>query len=110
MEKKSCCENPPAAAAVSIPKTKTAFIEEKLRNFQKYLSDFAKTPELQKELTQFDSVEQVLPYLATLIPIYKAGKMDVIVKGFCDKFETTDEAFKVKCSRYVECFCETLLG
>ena len=106
MENKSCCETP----VVNIPKTKTAFIEEKLRNFQMYLSDFAKTPEVKKELTQFDNVEQVLPYLATLIPIYKAGKMDAIVKGFCDKFETTDEAFKVKCSRYVECFCETLLA
>jgi len=105
MEKKSCCEIAP-----TVPKTKAHFISEKLKNFQTFLLGYATTPELKAEVGQFERVEQVLPYLATLVPIYKAGKMDLIVKGFCDKFETSDEAFKTKVARYVECFCETLVA
>jgi hypothetical protein len=110
MEKNSCCEkNAPAASAV-VPVSKMEFIEDKLRNFQKYLSGFATTPEMVAELNQYSKVEEIVPYLAQLIPVYKMGKMDIIVKGFCDKFNTTDEAFKGKVARYVECFCEVLVA
>ena len=108
MEKK-CCEIQEAAAAPVVPVSKLAFLEEKLRNFQKYLTAFATTPEMVAELNQYSKMDEIVPYLAQLIPIYKMGKMDAIVKGFCDKFNTTDEAFKAKVARYVECFVETML-
>jgi len=108
---KNCCANTPApAASAVVPVSKMDFIEEKLRNFQKFLSGFATTPEMVAELNQFNKVEEIVPYLAQLIPVYKMGKMDVIVKGFCDKFNTTDEAFKGKVARYEECFCEVLVA
>lgn len=106
MEKKACCES--KNEAPTVPRTKMDFLEEKLKNFRTFLGTHATTPELQKELTQFATVEEVLPFLAQLIPLYKAGQMDLIIKGFSDKFGTTDEAFKTKVGRYIECFCETM--
>ena len=92
-----------------VPQSKRAFLEEKLRNFHVYLQGFAETPEMKAELNQYSNVDEIMPYLVQLIPVYKLGKMDMIVKGFSDKFNTQDEGFKTKIARYVECFCETLL-
>ena len=81
-----------------------------MKNFRAFLTEYAKTEETKAKLTQWSSVNEVLPYLAQLIPIYKAGKSDLIVKGFCDEFGTQDDAFKTKVGRYVEMFCEVLLS
>lgn len=108
MEKKSCCN--PVSAPVRPATTKVAFLDEKLRNFREYLIQFATTPEMVAELQRYQSVEEVLPLLAQSVPVVKAGQVGLIADGFCTKFQTTDEAFRLKVARYMECFVETLLS
>jgi hypothetical protein len=103
MEKKPCCETPTAPQP-----TKLEFLEQKLRNFRAYLEPFATTDAVKAQLNQFQSVQDVLPFLAQLLPVYKAGQLTSVVDTFAAEFPGADDAFKAKVARYLECFAETL--
>jgi hypothetical protein len=61
-------------------------------------------------LNQYEP-EAVVPLVVThLAPLYATGQLSVAVERVCDAFECHEAAFKTKVGRYLECFCETLLG
>lgn len=101
-----CCAAQTKPASVQVGKRE--FLEGKLRNFRVYLLQYATTDEQKASLDTYTDVAQVLPMLAQLIPLQRAGKLGVAVDGFTKAFCTEDPAFKVKVKRYLECFTEVL--
>jgi len=94
----SCCET----------LSRRDFLEAKLSNFKAYLEPFCTTEELKSKLTEYSSLDTVMPFLTQAIALKHVGQLETSVQTFCDAFPGADEAFRTKVGRYMNMFVDVL--
>lgn len=88
--------------------TATAFLEEKLRNFKRFLLE-SKGPEADMSLIEgFTSLQQVMPYLNQLVVLNRSDMLGTVVDGICEKLNNNNDDVKAKVRRYLYCFVDVL--
>ena len=85
-----------------------SFLESKLRNFRAFLLAKGRPDMPQLEaIQQFDSVEDVMPYLNQLVVMNKAGLLDNAVAGICERLELVGDDW-ARVRAYLDCFVDCL--
>ena len=99
----SCC--------APTPLTATAFLEQKLKNFRAFVEPHCTSPDMKAALTQYDSVDAVMPFLLKVLAAEKLGQSELLLDKFCEGFSVEEAgrvAFRAKVKRYLDMFREVL--
>jgi hypothetical protein len=89
--------------------TKEQFLTAKLKNFRSFVEPYCQTPELQAHLRQFQSLEDVMPYLLQVAALVRAGQRQLVLDQFCSPFgDAADEPFRARVERYIQMFADVL--
>ena len=96
----SCCQ----------PTTRRAFLEEKLKNFRKFVAPLCLLDEHKAYFDKFNDLDNAMPYLLQCVALQKAGKLDDAVDHFCAALPACQNMPAVvdKVKRYLTMFVEVL--
>ena len=106
----NCCDTPPISETEKKRLEMILFVKQKALNFKKMLEPFCESPELKEFLMKYDgdSIEQAVK--ENLQVFYSTGTLMVAREAIISKFGITDPVIQDKVHRYLECFCECILG
>jgi hypothetical protein len=96
----SCCEKKQSVRE---------FVIQKAKNMRAMLDPFIKTEEHKKLLSQYNENDVETLIHTHLAPLYATGTLSVATETLCTELAITDPIIKDKISRYLMCFCESML-
>lgn len=85
------------------------FVVSKAKNMKVMLEPFIKTDEHKELLSKFNETDIESITHTYLAPLYATGTLDVAKNNLVEALNITDESIKDKISRYLLCFCESML-
>ena len=87
--------------------SRAQFLEQKLKNFRDFVSPLCVTEEQKGRLTEYDSLDRVMPFLLQLVALRKSGALASTLDSFAEDLKG-DDAWRVKLGRYADMFCDVL--
>jgi len=87
--------------------SRAQFLEQKLKNFRAFVSPLCLTDDQKARLTEYDSVESVMPFLLQLVALKRSGTLAATLDSFAEDLKG-DAAWRAKLGRYADMFCDVL--